>query len=94
MKESNTIAPVHHRLDPYPIPKEKSPMFINEPWLIDSTCLDEYNTEGNREPDNEDDNIRIYVPIDLNYKAILRRLCAIERQMKKMNGFSVLRWTG
>lgn len=25
----------HHDLDVYPIPKEKAPMFINEPWLID-----------------------------------------------------------
>ena len=25
----------HHDLDVYPIPKEKAPVFINEPWLID-----------------------------------------------------------
>lgn len=25
----------HHDLDVYPIPREKTPMYINEPWLID-----------------------------------------------------------
>lgn len=24
----------HHDLDVYPIPREKTPMYINEPWLI------------------------------------------------------------
>jgi hypothetical protein len=24
----------HHDLDIHPIPKEKTPLFINEPWLI------------------------------------------------------------
>jgi len=85
MKTTNIIAPVHHRLDPYPIPKEESPMYINEPWLIDSTCLGVINTEENRESDNEDDNIRIYVPIDLNYKAILRRLSAVVAEYGEAN---------
>ena len=24
----------HHRLDPYLIPKDKAPLYVNEPWLI------------------------------------------------------------
>lgn len=27
----------HHDLDPYPIPKDRTPMFINEPWIIDES---------------------------------------------------------
>ena len=29
----------HHDLDPYPIPKEKSPLYINEPWLVDGSII-------------------------------------------------------
>lgn len=61
----------HHRLDPYPIPKDKTPLCINEPWLIDKSLL-EYPPR--REPDDKEDNVRIYVPMDLNRVAILRRL--------------------
>lgn len=60
-----------HSLDPYPEPKDKSPLYINEPWLIDKSLL-EY--PRHREPDEKEDNIRIYVPMDLNKDAILRRL--------------------
>lgn len=41
------------------------------PWLIDKSLL-EY--PRHREPDEKEDNIRIYVPMDLNKDAILRRL--------------------
>jgi hypothetical protein len=61
----------HHSLDPYPIPKDKKPLYINEPWLIDKSLL-EY--PHHREPDEKEDNIRIYLPMDLNKDAILRRL--------------------
>lgn len=61
----------HHRLDPYPIPKDKTPLCINEPCLIDKSLL-EYPPR--REPDDKKDNVRIYVPMDLNREAILRRL--------------------
>lgn len=61
----------HHRLDPYPIPKDKTPLCINEPWLIDKSLL-EYPPR--REPDEKEDNVRVYVPMDLNRSAILRRL--------------------
>ena len=65
---------VHHRLDPYPIPKDKTPLYINEPWLIDKSFL-EYSSR--REPDDKSDNVRIYIPMDLNRDAILRRLDAV-----------------
>lgn len=64
----------HHQLDPYPIPKEKKPLYINEPWLSDKTLL-EY--PPNREPEDKEDNVRIYTPLDLNKDAILRRLVRI-----------------
>ena len=61
----------HHQLDPYPMPKEKDPLFINEPWLTDKTLLD---YPLNREPEEMVDNVRIYIPLDLNKDAIIRRL--------------------
>lgn len=60
-----------HRLDPYPIPKDRTPLCINEPWLIDKSLL---NNPPHREPDKKEDNVRIYIPMDLNRDAILRRL--------------------
>ena len=38
----------HHDLDIYPIPKEETPLFINEPWLIDMT-LNEIGRDKNPE---------------------------------------------
>ena len=64
----------HHRLDPYPIPKDRTPLCINEPWLIDKSLL-EYPPR--RDPDDKEDNVRIYIPMDLNRDAILRRLDAV-----------------
>ena len=62
----------HHDLDVHLIPKEAAVRFINEPWLIDGSfeCLNTYSNE----PDDQSDNIRIYIPMDLNREAILRRL--------------------
>ena len=67
----------HHNIDIWPIPEGKKPCYINEPWLTDGSLLD-YNAESIKEqlqaPDREKDNIRVYVPLYLNRKAILRRL--------------------
>lgn len=66
----------HHNLDIHPIPKEKVPMFINEPWLIDESIYVE-TVEQKCEvagPEEEDDNIRVYIPLDISRNAILRRL--------------------
>lgn len=65
----------HHDLDIHPIPREKAPMYINEPWLIDGSLLESgKKREVLREPETQEDNIRVYIPLDLNRKAILRRL--------------------
>ncbi len=70
----------HHDLDTYPIPKDKIPMFINEPWIIDESWNRNITEKVKdlryelKQPDSEMDNIRIYIPIDLNKKSILRRL--------------------
>ena len=61
----------HHTLDTNPMPKDKTPMFINEPWIIDRTLM-EYPPRI--EPEEKADNVRIYVPIDINCDSILRRL--------------------
>ena len=67
---------VHHNLDPYPIPKESQPLYVNEPWLIDPSREPELkkDVENYKQPEAADDNVRIYVPLDLNHDAILRRL--------------------
>jgi hypothetical protein len=62
----------HHDLDPYPIPKGKEPLYVNEPWLIDDSNYE--LSWKNKEPESADDNIRVYVPLDINRQAILRRL--------------------
>ena len=56
-------APTHHILDITSVPS--SVTYVNEPSLVDIHSPDF---------DNTPDNIRIYVPIDINQDAILRRL--------------------
>ena len=62
----------HHDLDIWPEPRKKTPLYINEPWLVDASY--DYIEQRSSEPEGEEDNIRIYVPVDLNAEAILRRL--------------------
>lgn len=70
-----------HQLDVYPVPKDKSPLFINEPRLIDRSL--DYSVSS--EPDSDDDNIRIYIPMDLNKEAILRRLDSVIAHYQEAN---------
>ena len=72
-----------HSLDVYPEPKEQTPLFINEPWLIDKYLFD-YGPR-NPQPEPEGDNIRVYIPLDLNTEAILRRLQSIISKYKEAN---------
>ncbi|WP_418471817.1 hypothetical protein [Eubacterium sp.] len=72
----------HHTLDPYPVPKEKAPLYVNEPWLIDKS-LDCY--KPCREPEDKPDNIRVYIPLDINHNAILRRLDRIIAFYREVN---------
>ena len=71
------------QLDPYPIPKEDSPLFINVPWLVDASI--DVERSSLTQPEAEKDNRRVYVPIDLNKKAILRRLDEIIRRYGAAN---------
>ena len=81
----------YHRLDPYPVPKEKQFLFINEPWMIDRSIREwlgatgEAVGESDREPDPVEDNIRVYVPLDLNKNGILRRLDFLINQYGEAN---------
>lgn len=61
----------YYSLDPYPVPKDKAPLYINEPWIIDKSLL-EYSLQS--EPEEKEDNIRVYIPLDINKDSILRRL--------------------
>jgi hypothetical protein len=67
----------HHNLDVHPIPKESTPLFINEPWMIDSSLqwIQEKGCDPNPLPDP--DNIRVYIPMDICKESILRRLSFI-----------------
>ena len=66
----------HHPLDVWPLPREQKPVFIIEPWLIDESIYFESAKQmmAAREPENEEDNLRVYIPLDLNKAAFLRRL--------------------
>lgn len=71
-----------HELDPYPLPKDENPLLINEPWIIDKSLL-EYPVHP--EPDDEEDNVRVYVPLDLNRNPILRRIDRIISRFREAN---------
>lgn len=72
----------HHDLDIHPIPKEEGALFVNEPWLVDATLCE---IGKNIEPEKQSDNRRIYVPLDLNQAAILRRLDDVIRHYGEVN---------
>ena len=61
----------HHTLDIHSIPEGQA-LFINEPWLVDDSLF-QYGPRE-KEPDHAADNVRVYIPLDLNHEAILRRL--------------------
>ena len=71
----------HHTLDVHPIPEKV--LFVNETQLADPTELP---------AGSPPDNIRIYIPLDLNHDAILRRLNGIYRrygELTESNEFSI-----
>lgn len=72
---------MHHDLDIHPIPEEQAPLFINEPWLMDGTLLElGISRDKLKAPEDQPDNIRVYLPLDINREAILRRLDEIIRR--------------
>ena len=71
----------HHELDIEPVAEKV--LFVNEPWVLDMTA--EFMR---REPEGEKENVRIYVPLDLNKHAILRRLEAVIARYGKADEFN------
>ena len=64
---------MRHKSDVYPLPEDKQFLYINEPWVIDKSIYWETGPAPN-EPEDESDNVRVYMPVDLNANAIMRRL--------------------
>ena len=58
-------------------PQKKLPLYINEPSLIDKSL--EFYPQGMK-VDDKKDNVRVYIPLDLNKDAILRRLDRVINQ--------------
>ncbi len=73
----------HHDLDVYSIPKGKTPLYVNEIQVADQSVLDGFPEDWL--PDQQVDNIRIYIPLDLNKHAIIRRLEWIVNRYKEAN---------
>ena len=67
----------HHDLEIDPIPKDSRPLFINEPWLIDRSLQWIQETGYDPTPLSDDDNIRVYLPMDICKSSILRRLADV-----------------
>lgn len=75
----------HHRIDPKPVPEQVS--YINEPWIVDDTKMP--MLEGKFRPeeliDKSSDNVRVYIPLDINHAAVMRRLCAVIQKYGEAN---------
>lgn len=69
----------HHKLDIKPVPEQV--LYVNEPELIDRLL---FNLRPDK-PEEQVDNIRIYVPLDLNREAIIRRLEDIIEVFEEVN---------
>lgn len=63
----------HNTFDSHPVFRDQSPLFVNDPGVADITFS---FREGFYSADETvpEDNVRIYVPIDLSREMILRRL--------------------
>ena len=79
----------HHDLDSHPMPKDKLPLYINEPSLIDKSL--EFYPQGMK-VDDKKDNVRVYIPLDLNkdgedvhmaYGTIVNELKEVSRSYKE-----------
>ena len=64
----------YHSLDIIPIPEKV--LYINETGMIDATVYNE-PFDGLDADMKKEDNVRVYVPLDINSEAILRRLHSI-----------------
>lgn len=68
--------PEPHSLEVSPVPGDKQPLYINEPWLVDKRWKYELSSRS-ADPDDQPDNIRVYIPLDINRQAIIERLRSI-----------------
>ena len=59
-----------HRVDPFPSPKGKKALYVDEQWMVDESIVPFLEDEMPADKDN----IRIYFPVNINRNAILRRL--------------------
>ena len=75
----------HHDLDVHPVPEDKDPIYINEPWLADWL---KDNGEGNIHAVTPADNIRIYVPLDICKDDVLNRLDRIVARYEEANEYN------
>ena len=66
----------YHDIETASMTKGRQRIFVNEPWLIDLSNPPQLKADVNkcRDPEQTSDNIRVYIPLDLNHVAILRRL--------------------
>ena len=75
----------HHRIDPKPVPEQVS--YINEPWIVDETKMP--MQEGKFRPeeliDKSSDNVRVYIPLDINHAAVMQRLYAVIQKYGEAN---------
>lgn len=59
-----------HKIDVAPETKDDIPIYIHEPELLDGSLL-EVDVSQAEEPE---DNVRVFVPLDISCEAVLRRL--------------------
>ena len=64
----------HNKLDVFPMPEDEKPLYINEPWLIDRSLEWIMQERVSAESLTDEDNIRVYLPMDISKASILRRL--------------------
>ncbi len=65
-----------NKISSSPSPQNVTPTYVDEPWLIDKSMMEDYTNEMAKTLAGED-NIRVYIPLDINRRAIRRRLNAI-----------------
>ncbi|WP_261806269.1 hypothetical protein [Lapidilactobacillus luobeiensis] len=66
----------HHQIMSAPMPNDNSAIYLNEPWLLDQSNEPQAKSDIKKiqQPDTSADNVRVYIPLDLNRAAILGRL--------------------
>lgn len=63
---------MHHNLDIHPIPENA--LYINDLRFASIACEPQYRCEDDKYSGEDKDNVRVYVPMDLNAENILYQL--------------------